>query len=167
MWIELAQTVQAAAQEAITTAPSHGDIAEKTITQIPLAIAVVKGIEWVKGLNLPGLRWLSQDSSRGLLQAVNAAAAFLATAGITGTFQYADTGTVTIVVTGLADVGSKAFSFIAQLGFQQHFYDVTQLRKVSLTTHNVVMGTGSGEVSDASTNPMGRTLKPGTGDGKA
>ena len=159
MWIELAQTVQAAAQEAITTAPAHGDIAEKTITQIPLAIAIVKGIEWVKKLNLPGLKWLSEDSSRGLLQAVNVGAAFLATAGITGTFAYADTGTVTIVVTGLSDVGSKLFSFVAQLGFQQHFYDVTQLRKVAVTTHNVVMGTGPGDVAAVSTNPKG------TGDG--
>lgn len=160
MWIELFAVAQQVAQDAVTTAPEHGDLAEKTITQIPLAIAVVKGIEWVKSLNMPGLKWLSKDSSRGLLQAVNVCAAFLATAGITGTFAYADTGTVTVTITGLADVGSKVFSFIAQLGFQQHFYDVTQLRNVSVVTHNVVMGTGPGDVSAVSDNPKG------TGDGR-
>ena len=143
MLMEFLQVTQQAVQEAVTTAPQHGDMAEKTITQIPLAIAIVKGIEWAKSLNVPGLRWLSHDSSRGLLQTINVLAAFLATAGITGTFAYADTGTVTITVTGLADVGTKLFSFIAQIGFQQHFYDVTQLRKVSLTTHSVVTSTGT------------------------
>lgn len=167
MWIELFAVAQQVAQDAVTTAAEHGDLAEKTVTQIPLAIAIVKGIEFVKKSNVWGTRWLSEDSNRKVLQLVNVGAAFLATAGVSGTFQYADTGTVTIVITGVADVGSKAFSFLGQWGMQQLVYDIQKSRDVTVVTHNVVMGTGSGEVSDASTNPMGRSLKPSTGDGKA
>jgi hypothetical protein len=167
MWIELAQATQQVVQDAVTTAAEHGDIAEKTVTQIPLAIAIVKGIEFIKKSNVWGTRWLAEDSSRKMLQVVNVGAAFLATAGITGTFQYADTGQMTIIITGLADVGSKLFSFASQWGMQQLVYDIQQSKNVSVVTNHVVMGTGSGEVSDASTNPMGINPKLGTGDGKA
>lgn len=165
MWVELFAVAQQVAQDAVTTAAEHGDLAEKTVTQIPLAIAIVKGIEFIKKSKIPGTRWLNEDSSRKMLQVVNVGAAFLATAGVTGTFAYADTGQVTIVITGLADVGSKLFSFFSQWGLQQLVYDVQQSRDVSVTTHNVVMGTGSGEISDHSTNPTGHSMK-GTGDGK-
>lgn len=160
MWIELFAVVQEVAQTAVTTAAEHGDLAEKTVTQIPLAIAIVKGIEFVKKSNVWGTRWLNDDSSRKMLQVVNVGAAFLATAGVNGTFAYADTGQVTIVITGVADVGSKLFSFFSQWGLQQLVYDVQQSRNVAVTTNNVVMGTGSGEINDASSNPRGKTLKP-------
>ena len=146
MIIELLQAAAQtpAVQEAITTAAEHGDVAEKTVSQFPIAYGIVKLIEMAKRSNIWGLRWLSQNSSPRLLGFVNAAAAFLVAVGVSGTFQYADTGTLTIVITGLADIGQKLFSFGTQWAFQQFFYEHAQSHKVSITTHNVVTGTGAG-----------------------
>lgn len=165
MWIELWQAAQQVGEQAITTAKEHGDIGEKTVSQLPIAYGIVKAIEFAKNTNIWGLRWISQKSSPALLMTVNGITAFLVAAGVSGTFQYADTGTLTVVVTGLSDMGSKLFSFGSQWAFQQFFYENTQSRKVAITTHNVIMGTGPGDVSAESANPTGKT--PGTGDGKA
>jgi hypothetical protein len=136
-------------EQAITTAPRHGDLTEKFVSQVPISFALVKAIEFAKNSNMSlfGIRpfgWISDKSSVRMLSTVNAATAFAVSMGISGTFAYADTGTVTIVIMGLADLGSKFWTFFSQWALQQYFYERTQTRNVTMTTHNALMGTGDG-----------------------
>jgi hypothetical protein len=136
-------------EQAITTAPRHGDLTEKFVSQVPISFALVKAIEFAKNSNfsLFGIHpfgWISDKSSVRMLSMVNAGTAFAVSMGISGTFAYADTGTVTIVLTGLADLGSKFWTFFSQWALQQYFYERTQTRNVTMTTHNALMGTGDG-----------------------
>lgn len=147
-WIDVPLFAQAPTTPPQPEAPptAHDELGAKTVTQIPLAIAIVKVIEFLKTVNLPGLQWLRQDSSRRLLQFVNVAAAFLATMGLTGAFSYADTGAFELRIVGnFATMGSSFFSFIAQWSMQQVTYDIHQLRNMAVTTHDVVTGIGTGD----------------------
>lgn len=126
MLLELIQATEVVKEVAQGAVEQHGDVVEKFVTQMPISYGIVKLYEVLKAWKK--FSWLTPSTDARILAMINAVTAFFVALGISGTFTWVDTGQVTIVVTGLNDLGAKSFSFLTQWAMQQFFYEHHQHR---------------------------------------